>query len=275
MTSNTCELFNEKNMEVARKRFKNKVKKDFAITGHELVKLAQQAVMNPDSLSEAERVFHESAMHYDPKRDAPDVKIKTFAEWRGKEPSNPVHLEDIQPATVADKETKTALNESAGSMLVENYGDASLVESSSDGEAVYIEGVFGTVNTKNSNGRIYPRAVMENQIQQYNKEFVSRTRALGELGHPENPSVNLERASHIVTELKLVGNEIYGKAKIIDTPYGDIAKNLLNDGVTLGVSIRGVGSVVNGVVQPDYKLLAIDLVNDPSAGSFVTAKKGG
>lgn len=116
---------------------------------------------------------------------------------------------------------------------------------------------------------------MEKQIQQYNKEFVSRTHALGELGHPEKPAVNLERVSHIVTQLRLVGNEIHGKAKIIDTPHGDIAKNLLNDGMTLGVSIRGVGSVVNGVVQGDYKLLAVDLVNDPSAGSFVTAKKGG
>ncbi len=103
----------------------------------------------------------------------------------------------------------------------------------------------------------------------------TRTRALGELGHPEKPTVNLERVSHIITELKLVGNEIHGKAKIIQSPYGDIAKNLLNDGVTLEVSIRGVGSVVSGVVQDDYKLLAVDLVNDPSAGSFVTAKKGG
>ncbi len=274
MNSNTCELFSPENMEVARQRFKNKIKKDFAVTGHELVKMAKQAVTDPDSLSESSRIFHNSAMHYDPKRDAPDVKIKTFDEWRGNELSKPVHLEDIQLATVADKEA-TTINESVGSMLVENYGDASLVESSSDGETVYIEGVFGTVNQKNKNGRIYPRAVMEKQIQQYNKEFVSRTRALGELGHPEKPAVNLERVSHIVTELKLVGNEIHGKAKIIQSPYGDIAKNLLNDGVTLGVSIRGVGSVVNGVVQPDYKLLAIDLVNDPSAGSFVTAKKGG
>lgn len=84
MNSNTCELFNEQNMEVARKRFKNKIKKDFSVTGHELVKLAQQAVINPESLTEAERVFHESAMAYDPKRDAPEVKIKSFDEWRGK-----------------------------------------------------------------------------------------------------------------------------------------------------------------------------------------------
>lgn len=189
--------------------------------------------------------------------------------------TKPVHLEDIQPATVAAKETKTALNESAGSMLVENYGDASLVEGSSDGEAVWVEGVFGTVNQKNKNGRIYPRAVMAKAIKQYNEEFTIRKRSLGELGHPKNPAINLERVSHIVTELKLVGNEIHGKAKIIQSPYGDIAKNLLNDGVTLGVSLRGVGSVANGVVQNDYKLLAVDLVNDPSAGSFVTAKKGG
>ncbi len=274
MTSNTCELFNEQNMEVARKRFKNKIKKDFSVTGHELVKMAKQAVTNPDSLSESSRIFHESAMHYDPKRDAPDVKIKTFSEWRGKEPSKPVHLEDIQPATVAEKQT-TAINESAGSMLVENYGDASLVEGSSDGEAVWVEGAFGTVNQKNKNGRIYPRAVMAKAIKQYNEEFTIRKRSLGELGHPKNPAINLERVSHIVTELKLVGNEIHGKAKIIQSPYGDIAKNLLNDGVTLGVSLRGVGSVANGVVQNDYKLLAVDLVNDPSAGSFVTAKKGG
>lgn len=271
MNSNTCELFHPDNMEVARKRFKKKLKKDFSVTGRELVKMALNAVKDPENLTESETIFHNSAIHYDKNRDAPEVKIKSFDEWRGKE-TKPVHLEDIQKMTVVEKEA-AIINESAGSMLVESYGDATLVESKTDGEAIYVSGVFGTVNQKNKNGRIYPRAVMEKQIQQYNKEFVSRTRALGELGHPEKPAVNLERVSHIITELKLVGNEIHGKAKIIDTPYGDIAKNLLNDGITLGVSLRGVGSVVNGVVQGDYSLLAIDLVNDPSAGSFVTAKK--
>lgn len=273
MNSNTCELFHPDNMETARKRFKNKLVKDFSITGRELVKMALNAVKDPSNLTESEEIFHNSAMHYDPKRDAPEVKIKSFDEWRGKE-TKPVHLEDIQPMTVVEKEA-AVINESAGSMLVENYGDATLVESKTDGEAVWVEGVFGTVNSKNKNGRIYPRAVMEQQIQKYNEEFTSRKRSLGELGHPKNPSINLELVSHLVTELKLVGNEIHGKAKIIDTPHGNIAKNLLNDGITLGVSLRGVGSVVNGVVQDNYKLLAVDLVNDPSAGSFVTAKKGG
>lgn len=273
MTSNApCDLFNEQNMEVARQRFKNKIKKDFSVTGHELVKMAKQAVTDPDSLSEAERIFHESAMHYDSKRDAPDVKIKTFGEWTGKD-HKPVSLENIQPATVAEKEAKTALNESAGSMLIEQHGEGSAVTSN---DGIYIEGVFGTVNQKNKNGRIYPRAVMSKAIKQYNEEFTSRKRSLGELGHPENPAVNLERVSHIVTSLKLVGDKIHGKAKVIDTPYGDIAKNLLNDGITLGVSLRGVGSVVNGVVQDDYKLLAIDLVQDPSVSTAtVTTTKGG
>lgn len=257
MNSNTCELFNEQNTEVARKRFKKKLVKDFSVTGRELVKMALNAVKDPENLTKSEQVFHNSAIHYDPKRDSPKVKIKTFDEWRGKE-TKPVQLEDIQKMTVVEKEA-AVINESAGSILVENYGDATLVESKTDGEAVYISGVFGTVNQENKNGRIYPRAVMEQQIQKYNEEFTSRKRSLGELGHPKNPSINLELVSHLVTELKLVGNEIHGKAKIIDTPHGNIAKNLLNDGITLGVSLRGVGSVVNGVVQPDYKLLAIDL----------------
>ena len=126
---------------------------------------------------------------------------------------------------------------------------------------------------KNKNGRIYPKEVMQKEVKRYNKEYVDQNRAYGELGHPEGPTINLERTSHLITSLKEDGNNFVGKAKILSTPMGEIVKNLLNDGARLGVSSRGMGSLKasnakGGVqmVQSDFQLAtAADIVADPSA----------
>ena len=139
----------------------------------------------------------------------------------------------------------------------------------------YIEGVFMPSEIKNRNGRMYPRAVLENEVKRYNKEYVKKNRAMGELNHPQGPTVNLDRVSHIIKELKSDGNNVYGKAKIMDTPMGNIAKNLIDEGAKLGVSSRGMGSLKankEGIneVQDDFMLSAVDIVADPSApGAFV------
>lgn len=131
----------------------------------------------------------------------------------------------------------------------------------------FIHGIFMQSDIPNRNGRIYPKNVMETQVNKY-QDLIKAKRALSELGHPSNPQVNLDKVSHLITELKMSGKNVMGKAKILDTPMGKIAKNLLDEGVKLGVSSRGLGSVVekNGVnvVQPDFLLSAIDLVSDPS-----------
>ena len=135
----------------------------------------------------------------------------------------------------------------------------------------YIEGVMLQTEVKNKNGRIYPKEVMQKEVARYNKEYVEQNRAYGELGHPEGPTINLERTSHLITSLKEDGNNFIGKAKILSTPMGEIVKNLLNDGARLGVSSRGMGSIkannkgVN-MVQSDFQLAtAADIVADPSA----------
>ena len=111
--------------------------------------------------------------------------------------------------------------------------------------------------------------VMEKELKRYNNEYVKTNRAMGELGHPEGPTVNLERVSHLIKDLRLEGNDIYGKAKILDTPYGKIVRNLIDEGVKLGVSSRGMGSLKEqdgvNVVQEDFMLAAVDVVADPSA----------
>jgi len=138
------------------------------------------------------------------------------------------------------------------------------------GKQQYIKGVFMQSDVKNQNGRIYPFPVLQREVKNYNKKFVTEGRALGELGHPMGPTINLDRVSHLITELVEDGKNFVGKAKIMDTPNGKIVKNLLESGVKLGVSSRGLGTVKTnkaGVneVQKDFVLSTVDIVADPSA----------
>ena len=143
-------------------------------------------------------------------------------------------------------------------------------ENVADGSSnYYIKGVFMQAEQKNRNGRIYPKDVLMNEVKKYNQDFVSGKRAFGELGHPEGPTVNLERVSHIITELYENGDNVMGTAKIMDTPMGKIVKNLLDEGAQLGVSSRGMGSLEEKggkkIVGKDFMLAAVDIVADPSA----------
>ena len=147
-----------------------------------------------------------------------------------------------------------------------------LTESKKDGGKNYfIEGIFMQANKKNRNGRIYPTEVLQKEAKRYTTEFIAKKRAFGELGHPDGPTVNLERVSHMITELVEVDMNFMGRAKIMDTPYGKIVKNLIDEGAQLGVSSRGMGSLKagkNGIseVQGDFYLAtAADIVADPSA----------
>jgi hypothetical protein len=146
-----------------------------------------------------------------------------------------------------------------------------LIEDSKSGSKNYhIKGVFMQAEMKNRNGRMYPKSVLENEVNRYNKEYVNQKRAFGELGHPDGPTVNLERVSHLITKLYPDGNNFIGEAKIMDTPYGKIVKNLIDEGAKLGVSSRGMGSLEpkSGmqVVKDDFYLAtAADIVADPSA----------
>lgn len=145
-----------------------------------------------------------------------------------------------------------------------------LKENVGNGEKNYfIEGVFMQSDTKNRNGRVYPQPTMLKECKRYINEYVNKGRALGELNHPTGPTVNLDRVSHIVKELYEDGKNVYGKAKVLDTPMGKIVKNLIDEGAQLGVSTRGMGSLKskNGYqeVQEDFMLAAIDIVADPSA----------
>jgi len=133
-----------------------------------------------------------------------------------------------------------------------------------------ITGVFMQAEKQNRNGRLYPFGTLQKEVERYNNEYVNKSRAFGELGHPDNPSINLDRVSHMITKLYPDGNNFIGKAKIVDTPMGNIVKGLLDGGACLGVSTRGVGSLKpqNGyqLVQDDFKLAtAADIVADPSA----------
>ena len=146
-----------------------------------------------------------------------------------------------------------------------------LSESNEDGSKDYfVEGIFMQSEAQNKNGRIYPRDILMKEMSRYNNEFVSTSRALGELGHPEGPTVNLERVSHMIKNLQEDGDNIVGRAKIMDTPYGKIVKNLIDEGARIGVSSRGMGSLKkndSGIneVQSDFMLAAVDIVADPSA----------
>lgn len=135
---------------------------------------------------------------------------------------------------------------------------------------LFIEGIFMQAEKQNKNGRMYPFNVLEKEVNRYNSEYVGKNRAYGELGHPDTPSINLDRVSHMITKLYADGTNFVGKAKIVDTPMGNIVKGLLDSGANLGVSTRGVGSLKphNGyqLVQDDFKLAtAADVVADPSA----------
>ena len=145
-----------------------------------------------------------------------------------------------------------------------------ITEGTGADKKLYIEGVFLQSEIKNRNGRMYPFSVLEKEVQRYNEEYVKTSRALGELGHPDGPTVNLDRVSHRITSLRAEGNNFIGKAQILNTPNGNIAKALLEEGVKLGVSSRGMGSIDKredcGVVMDDFMLAtAADIVADPSA----------
>ena len=134
-----------------------------------------------------------------------------------------------------------------------------------------IEGVFMSAEQKNRNGRIYPRNVMEGAVSKYVNEQVAKGRAVGELNHPEGPTVNLDKVSHKIESLDWSGNDVVGKATILETPMGQIVKGLLDGGVKLGVSTRGMGSLARSndamIVKDDFLLNAVDIVQDPSAPS--------
>ena len=145
-----------------------------------------------------------------------------------------------------------------------------LVEKKENGEKSYvIEGVFAQAEQKNRNGRIYPKKTMEKAVNKYVEEQVSKNRAVGELNHPEGPTVNLDKVSHLITDLHFEGNDVIGKASILDTPMGKIVKGLLEGGVNLGVSTRGMGSLEQRggsmYVGDDFVLSTVDIVQDPSA----------
>jgi hypothetical protein len=154
--------------------------------------------------------------------------------------------------------------------LITEILDHNIEEKDGGGKDFYIEGVFMQSNKKNRNGRVYPTSVLEREVERYTKEYVEQNRAFGELGHPSGPTINLERVSHMIKELKKEGDNFMGKAKIMDSPYGTIVKNLINEGAKLGVSSRGMGTLKakNGAneVQNDFYLAtAADIVADPSA----------
>jgi len=150
-----------------------------------------------------------------------------------------------------------------------------LTEEDNGVKTLFIEGPFLVADTQNKNGRIYERKILEKEVARYMKEYVDAKRAFGELGHPETPTINLDRVSHLITNLKQQGSTWIGKAKILETPMGKIARSLIDGGARLGVSSRGMGSLENrngiNYVQPDYYLAtAADIVADPSApGAFV------
>ena len=154
-------------------------------------------------------------------------------------------------------------------LITEMYDDFEIL-TEGKGKDMKIKGVFMQAETKNRNGRVYPLNVLQKEVARYNKELVETKRAFGELGHPDGPTVNLDRVSHMIEELVPEGNNIIGKAKILDTPNGKIVKELLNAGAKLGVSSRGMGTLekkgqTNYVKDDFYLATAADIVADPSA----------
>ena len=161
-------------------------------------------------------------------------------------------------------------------LITEVFQDVQYLEEKKEagGSNLYIEGIFMQADKQNKNGRMYPRGIMEKEVARY-QDLISEKRSLGELGHPPNPTINLNQVSHLITELRMDGSNVIGKAKILGTPMGKIAENFIREGVSLGVSSRGVGSLKerNGIneVQDDFHLATVDIVADPSApDAFVT-----
>ena len=159
--------------------------------------------------------------------------------------------------------------------LISEYNDYQMspviIEENAKGQKEYfIEGVFMQSEIKNRNGRVYPKEIMQKEVNRYTKEFVEKDRAFGELGHPEGPTINLDKVSHLITSLEEDGNNYVGRAKILSTPNGQIVRNLIDDGAKLGVSSRGLGSLEEKggaqYVKSDFQLAtAADIVADPSA----------
>jgi len=156
-------------------------------------------------------------------------------------------------------------------LISEEVASAEYLVEEKNGKKEYkIKGVFLQANIKNRNGRVYPREILVREVNRYTKEFINKNRAFGELGHPDGPTVNLERVCHMVKSLTPDGDNFIGEAKIMDTPYGKIVKGLIDEGAQLGVSSRGMGSIINrngiNFVKDDFYLAtAADIVADPSA----------
>ena len=156
-------------------------------------------------------------------------------------------------------------------LITEQIDDTKVItEGKGSKKRTYIEGVFLQGAIKNRNGRMYPLETLGREVQKYNENYIQKGRAMGELGHPEGPTINLDRVSHLITSLKESGNNFVGKARILDTPMGRVTRELLDEGIKLGVSSRGLGSIKeqNGckVVCDDFILAtAADIVADPSA----------
>ena len=157
-------------------------------------------------------------------------------------------------------------------LIAEQLQDVEFIkEEKTNGKKDYkVKGIFMQADIKNRNGRVYPMDVLEKEVKRYNEEYVDKKRAFGELGHPEGPTVNLDKVSHMITKLEPNGKNIIGEAKIMDTPNGKIVKTLMDEGATLGVSSRGMGSLepkngANYVKKDFYLATAADIVADPSA----------
>ena len=156
-------------------------------------------------------------------------------------------------------------------LISEEISNAEMLVEETNGKKNYkIRGVFLQSDIKNRNGRIYENDILTKEVKRYNQEFINKKRAFGELGHPDGPTVNLERVSHMITKLEPEGKNFIGEAKVMDTPYGKIVKGLIDEGAQLGVSSRGMGSLVqkngaNYVGKDFYLATAADIVADPSA----------
>ena len=156
-------------------------------------------------------------------------------------------------------------------LITEEVTQAKYIVEERDGKKNYaIKGVFLQSDVKNKNGRIYPKEILQKEVHRYNREFIEKNRAFGELGHPDGPTVNLERVSHMIKALHPEGNNFIGEARVLDTPYGKIVKSLIDEGATLGVSSRGMGTLIqtgtaNKVKDEFYLATAADIVADPSA----------
>ena len=155
-------------------------------------------------------------------------------------------------------------------LITEHTNDIEYIVEGTDKKEQYIKGIFMQSDIKNQNGRVYPHAVLKKEVSNFNNKYVKEGRALGELGHPMGPVINLDRVSHVIKELYEDGKNFVGKAKVMDTPNGKIVKNFISEGVKLGVSSRGMGSLKTnkkGVneVQSDFVLSTVDIVADPSA----------